>query len=209
MINSNHSRVFNTCLVFLCTLFLSIGLKAQKMTQIEILNAELTAYDIKIGKDATKLVGDVQVKHEEVIMFCDSAYIYRSTNSVDAFNNVRIIQGDTLTLTGTRLYYDGNTKILRVRNNVKLVSKDIVLLTDSLDYHRAEEFAYYRGGGILTQEDSRLTSERGKFYTATEIFHFMDSVVITDPEYTIYTDSLKYDTKTEITYFDGPTEIIQ
>ena len=208
MIYIHHKRVFLTCLVMLCMLFLSNGLKGQKVTQIEILNAELTAFDIKIRKDATKLVGDVQVKHEDVIMFCDSAYIYTASNSVDAYNNVRIIQGDTLTLTGNRLHYDGNTKILRVRNNVKLVNNDITLLTDSLDYHRAEEFAYYAGGGILTQEESRLTSERGLFYTATEIFHFMDSVVIINPEYTIRTDSLKYNTRTEISYFDGPTVIL-
>jgi hypothetical protein len=64
------------------------------------------------------------------------------------------------------------------------------------------------GGGILTQEETRLTSGRGKFFVNTEIFHFMDSVVITNPQYTIYTDSLKYDTKLDISYFYGPTEII-
>ena len=172
------------------------------------MNAEITAYDVKIGKDARKLIGAVQVKHEDVLMYCDSAYIYTSTNSVDAFSNVKIIQGDTLTLTGERVYYDGVTKLARVRNNVKLVNNEITLQTDSLNYNRASEIAYYMGGGILTQEDNRLTSERGRFFLETEIFYFMDSVVITNPEYSIYTDSLKYDTQTEISYFSGPTDII-
>ena len=180
----------------------------QRVTSLEIMNAELTAYDIKIGKDARKLVGDVKVKHEDVIMYCDSAYFYPSTSSVDAFSNVKVIQGDTLTLTGDRVQYNGITRLARVRNNVKLVNNEIVLLTDSLNYYRDEEIATYMGGGILTQEDNRLTSGRGKFFVDTEIFHFMDSVVITNPQYTIYTDSLKYDTQLEISYFYGPTEII-
>ncbi|MCK4747376.1 MAG: hypothetical protein KAT15_10085, partial [Bacteroidales bacterium] len=208
MIKSRHRRVAIRCLLVLGILQSACLLSGQKVTRLEIMNAELTAFDVQIGRDARKLVGDVRVKHEDVIMFCDSAYIFMSSNSVDAFSNVKIVQGDTLTLTGNRLHYDGNSKILRVRNNVKLVNKEMTLVTDSLDYHRAEKFATYMGGGILTQENSRLTSERGRFFTESEIFYFMDSVVLTNPEYNIYTDSLKYDTQTEISYFSGPTEII-
>ncbi len=40
----------------------------------------------------------------------------------------------------------------------------------SLNYYRAMEIATYMGGGILTQEDSRLTSGRGTFSVDTEIF---------------------------------------
>lgn len=180
----------------------------QKVTTLEILNADLTAYDVKIGKDARKLIGNVRLKHEDVVMTCDSAYFYPATSSVDAFSNVMVQQADTLTLTGDLAYYDGTTRIARVRNNVKLVNKDITLITDSLNYNRTAGIAYYMGGGILTQEDSRLTSGRGRFILDSEIFYFMDSVVIINPDYTIHTDSMKYDTQTEISYFSGPTEII-
>ncbi|MCP4310439.1 MAG: hypothetical protein GY790_04190 [Bacteroidetes bacterium] len=171
------------------------------------MNAELTAYDIKLGKDARKLLGDVQLKHEDIVMSCDSAYFYSSTGSVDAFSHVKVVQGDTLTLTGDLAHYNGETKLARVRNNVKLVNNDITLKTDTLDYYRTEGIATYRGGGILTQTDSRLTSGRGRFLLNSEIFYFMDSVKIENPDYFINTDSLKYDTQTEISYFSGPTEL--
>ena len=180
----------------------------QKVTRLEILNAELTAYDIKIGKDARKLIGDVRLKHEDVVMSCDSAYFYAGTGSVDAFSRVKVVQGDTLTLTGDLAYYDGETKIARVRKNVKLVNKDLSLDTDTLNYYRLDGVATYHGGGILKQGESRLTSERGRFLLDEEIFFFMDSVRINDPDYRIITDSMKYDTRTEISYFAGPTEII-
>lgn len=208
MIQSLHKRVTLTCLLMLSMLLSVCLLNGQKITRIEILNAELTAFDQVIGIGARKLLGNVQLKHDDVIMLCDSAYFYMSSGSVDAFSNVKIVQGDTLTLTGDFVHYDGNTKIARVRNNVKLVNKEITLLTDSLNYNRDSRIAWYMGGGVLTQEENILTSGRGRFFANTEIFFFMDSVVINNPDYTIYTDSLKYDTRTEISYFYGPTEII-
>ncbi len=188
-------------------LLLPAGLMAQKVTRIEIMNSDLTAYDIKIGKDARKLLGNVRLKHEDVLMSCDSAYFYPGSGSVDAFSRVRIEQADTLTLTGDVVYYDGNRKLARIRNNVKLVNNDIVLLSDSLNYNRETRIADYLGWGILTQADSRLTSKRGRFYVDQEVFFFQDSVHISNPDYRIRTDSLRYDTKTEISYFNGPTEI--
>jgi len=184
------------------------GLSGQKVTRLEILNAELTAYDVKIGKEARKLIGNVELRHEDVIMSCDSAYFYANTGSVDAFSNVKVVQADTLTLTGDLAHYNGESRVARVRNNVKLVNKDITLVTDSLNYYRQTGVATYLGGGVLTQGDQRLTSQRGRFLMDKEIFYFSDSVVIVNPEYTIRTDSLKYETATEISWFYGPTEII-
>jgi lipopolysaccharide export system protein LptA len=194
-------------MLIIFTLPLSPLLLAQKLTRLEILNAELTAYDIKLGKDARKLIGNVQLKHEDVIMSCDSAYFYSETGSVDAFSHVKVVQGDTLALTGDLAHYDGETKEARVWNNVTLVNKGISLETDTLHYYRSRGIATYQGGGILTQEESRLKSGRGRFLLDTEIFFFMDSVEIVNPEYIINTDSLKYDSQTEISYFSGPTEI--
>lgn len=208
MIISRHRLKYLLCLLTVWMVLPEQGMFGQKVTRLEILNAELTAFDVKIGKDARKLIGDVQLKHEDVVMSCDSAYFYASTGSVDAFSNVKVVQGDTLTLTGNWAHYDGDTKVARVRRNVKLVNKDITLLTDSLNYYRSEGIATYLGGGMLTQEEKKLTSGRGRFLLDREIFFFMDSVRITDPEYTIHTDSMEYDTQTEITYFFGPTEII-
>jgi len=207
MIPLRQKRFQQTGLLILCLLLPLQLVWGQKVTMLEILNADLTAYDVKIGKDARKLIGNVRLKHEDVVMTCDSAYFYPATSSVDAFSNVRVQQADTLELTGDVAYYDGITRVARVRNNVKLVNNDITLLTDSLNYNRLAGIAYYMGGGILTQEDSRLTSGRGRFVLDAEIFYFMDSVVITNPDYTIHTDSMKYNTQTEISYFNGPTVI--
>ena len=94
-----HKQLLQKSLLMLYMLISSQLLMGQKSSFIEILNADLTAYDVKIGKDATKLIGDVRLIHDDVVMSCDSAYFYKTTSSVDAFSNVKIQQGDTLTLT--------------------------------------------------------------------------------------------------------------
>jgi lipopolysaccharide export system protein LptA len=207
MIPMQYRLLTRLCLLMLCLQSPIQEILGQRTTTLEILNADITAQDVKIGRDATKLIGNVRLKHEDVTMSCDSAYFYQSTSSVDAFSNVFVQQGDTLTLEGDFAYYDGISRIARVRQNVVLVNKDITLLTDSLNYNREAGYASYLGGGILTQADSRLTSGRGRYILDSEDFYFMDSVVIINPDYTIHTDSMRYNTSEEISYFSGPTEI--
>ena len=96
--------------------------------------------------------GDVIFRHEEALMYCDSAYFYENSNSLDAFGHVRLVQGDTLEGFGDKLYYNGNTKLARLRKNVKLIhgrpdENPTILTTDSLNYDRANGVAYYFTGG--------------------------------------------------------------
>lgn len=189
-------------------LFAGNQLIAQKVRRIDILNADLTASDIRISKDSKKLIGNVSLQHEDAIMYCDSAYFYPATYTVDAFSNVKIIQGDTLTLTGDKLHYNGITRLAEVRNNVVLVNKETTLKTDYLDYNRETGIAYYLDGGEIVDTENNLTSDQGYFYINQNEFIFKKNVKILNPDYTILSDTLKYNTDTEIAYFYGPTQII-
>ncbi|MFZ5941616.1 MAG: OstA-like protein [Bacteroidota bacterium] len=184
------------------------NLWGQKTRKIEILNADITAFDKALGDDARKLIGNVQLRHEGSLMYCDSAYFYPASYSVEAYSRVRIEQGDTLFLYGDRLNYNGNTRFARIRDHVKLIDKETVLTTTYIDYDRDKDMAYYLGGGEITNGDNTLTSLKGTYYTKDKVFYFKDSVVIVNPDYHIYSDTLRYDTDTEIAYFYGPTEII-
>lgn len=199
----------NTLLIIILMVFGIQRVGAQKnVHEIEILNADIIKTDKSLAPGAQKLLGNVRFKHEDAFMFCDSAYFYSKTYSMDAFSNVRIEQGDTLFLYGDKLHYEGETRIAQVRENVKLLDDSTVLITEHLDYNRETGIAHYLDGGIITEGENQLTSEQGYYFTDTEIFDFKDSVIIVNPDYTIYSDTLEYDTKTQIAYFFGPTEII-
>lgn len=78
-----------------------------------------------------------------------------------SFDNVKMVQGDTLFLYGDYLFYDGNTQIAQVRYNVRMENKNTTLLTDSLNYDRIYNLGYYFDGGTLMDEENVLTSEWG------------------------------------------------
>lgn len=182
---------------------------SQKTSQIEVLNANSLEFDQSLGNNAKRLIGDVQFKHDNALMFCDSAYFYSETNSMDAFGRVRITQGDSLQLFGDSLNYSGVTKKALLRGNIKLINTDVVLTTNYLDYDRAKNVAYYFGGGTLIskKENNTLTSKQGYYYPETKSFFFKQNVLLTNPEYTIECDTMQFNSNSKITYFFGPTTI--
>ncbi len=191
-----------------CILLQTEFLSAQKQRKIEIVNAETLEFDEKIGNRARRLIGNVVFKHEGAMMYCDSAYFYTEINTVDAYNNVRIDQGDSLSLEGEVLRYEGNTKMAMVRNNVVLRHFNSYLETDSIDFDRNINMGYYYSGGNIYDDDNHLFSKRGYYYADDKDYYAVDNVVLTNPDYVIYCDTLRYNTDTHIAYFYGPTTII-
>ena len=200
--------IFKYIIVLILFLFLGKEMYAQKPMRIEILNANSIEFDEKIGKDVKRLLGDVQFKHGNALMYCDSAYLNSKTNLLRAFSNVHIIQNDSIDLYGDFLNYNGNSRIAKVRQNVRLIHGNSTLTTDSLDYDRTTNIAHYFSWGYLKDQDNDLQSIQGYYYSNTNDYYAVDSVVLTNPKYKIYSDSLRYNTGTDISYFYGPTDII-
>jgi len=189
--------------------FSQSSFKPKTGAKIEILNANSLEYDESTGKKAKKLIGNVQLKHDDALMFCDSAYIFSETNTLNAYSNVKITQGDSLQLFGDSLSYDGNSKKAILRGNIRLINKDIILTTQFLDYDRITNVAYYFDGGkmISRKEQDTLTSKRGYYHSESQAVFFKENVVLKNPQYTIFSDTLKYQSQTETVYFLGPTTI--
>ncbi|MFM7176084.1 MAG: OstA-like protein, partial [Bacteroidota bacterium] len=177
-------------------------------SQIEIVNADVFQGDESIGKGVSLLKGNVAFKHRGALMYCDSAYLYQESNSLDAFGKVRIIQGDTLRLNGDTLRYDGNSGLAVITGKVTLVDRKMNLSSSKLTYDMPADKAFYLDKGVLKDNENTLTSIRG-FYLAKEskVF-FSDSVLLVNPKYKVIADSLSYLTKTSTAVFTGPTRIV-
>ena len=182
-------------------------MNAQQPKQIEIINANTLEFDDKIGTQAKRLLGDVQFKHDNILMYCDSAYYYEN-NKIDAFGHVHIKQGDTLNLTGDVLYYDGNTKKAVIKNNIMMQDPTMKLTTEVLNYNLSTGVADYNGNGKIINKKNTLTSKYGYYYSKQKTLYFRQNVKLVTEEYTIYCDTLKHNTSTETSYFQGPTTIV-
>lgn len=154
------------------------------------------------------LVNDVILFHDGVLMYCDSAYLNEKENSFEAFGRIKVDQGDTLFMYGDYLFYDGNQKLLMVRNNVRLENNDVTLFTDSLDYDRVLNIGYYFEGGMMVDSLNELTSYWGQYEPNIKIATFSDSVKLINDRFTLYSDTLVYDTQTKIATILGPSTIV-
>lgn len=158
--------------------------------------------------DAQILIDSVILYHEGAYMYCDSAYLFEQTNTFEAFSNVRMEQGDTIFVYGDYLHYDGNTRLARLRDNIRMEDKQVTLFTDSLNYDRAANLGYYFDGGMLIDEKNELTSFWGQYDPVSKDALFSDSVKLINEDYTIYSDTLKYNTETKIADILGPSTIV-
>ena len=192
--------------IFIFLVAITAMLPAQD--KVYLIHSNTLNFDEKRLPDAQILRGDVIFRHDSALMYCDSAYFFSKQNSLHAFSHVRFEQGDTLFGFGDALFYDGNTKKARLRRNVRLVHKATVLTTDSLNYDRQSNLAYYFTGGTIKDSLNTLTSVWGQYHPPTNQAMFRKEVNLENANFTLSADTLKYNTQSHIADIVGPTEIV-
>lgn len=180
----------------------------QSQTMVYLESAESLDFDQALHPDAQVLHGHVRFRHDDALMYCDSAYFYESTNSLDAFGHVRFIQADTLFGYCDVLFYDGNSRFARMRRNVKLQDRTTTLTTDSLNYDRAGDLAWYYTGGKIVDSVNVLTSTWGQYTSHDNQALFRDNVHLINENFVMDADTLKYNTSSNVADIVGPTTIV-
>lgn len=175
--------------------------------QVELIHSDTLRHNQFLNPDAQILIGNVQLFHDGITMYCDSAYFFQTTNSLEAFGHVRMLQGDTLSLDGDYLYYDGNAQLAQVRRNVVMKHRQSTLYTDSLNYDRLYNIGYFFEGGRLVDGDNTLTSEWGEYDLNTKKSFFNYSVRLDNPNFVLTSDTLHYDMQTKWAEALGPSNI--
>ncbi len=192
----------------LTAIVLSSNLAVQSQeTKIVDFYAELTTVDPSIGNGITRLIGNVWMKHNNLTLTCDSAYLDQTTNVFKGFSRVHIIKADTLHVWAKKLDYNGQTELARLEGNVLMDNGKETLKAPRLDYDMKDETAVYYGGGQIIDSLNVVESFWGYYYLKLDEFVFKDNVSLTNPDNTLFTDSLRYNSKTETMRFEGPSEI--
>ena len=204
---NESTLVLSVLFIFISGLQAPVQSVQEEPTQIvELRQADL--WSKREGFDAEVLTGNVVFFHEGAFMYCDSAYLYQQTNTFEAFSNVTMEQGDTIFVYGDYLFYDGNTRLARLRDNIRMEDQTATLFTDSLDYDRMTNLGYYFEGGMLVDDENVLTSYWGQYAPDSKEALFSDSVKLVNDDYTIFADTLKYNTESKIADILGPSRIV-
>ncbi|MEG2163796.1 MAG: OstA-like protein [Bacteroidales bacterium] len=170
--------------------------------------ADELQFDKAITPDYQILRGNVRFHRGGMFMFCDSAYFYEETNSMDAFGNVRMEQGDTLFVFSDVMFYDGIQELALLRYNVRMQNKEVTLYTDSLNYDLVPNIGYYYTGGKIVDSKNELTSVYGEYCPDTKNAIFYYNVELHGNKAKLYSDTLEYNTATHIADINSPAIIL-
>jgi lipopolysaccharide export system protein LptA len=217
MNSKNHFSVLIFIRFFLIFCLFSTSLYAQKplnpikdngpKTKIELIKADSLVGENSLTSVQTFL-GNVIFRHNGVLLGCNKAVHNLSSNFIEAYGKVVINQGDTLTIVGDTLLYDGNQRYARVfGKSVILRDKKVTLRTTKIFYDLNTSQSHYPVPGYLKQDSTTLSSKKGYYNTRTKIFNYIGDVEIINPSYVICTDSLDYDANTKLAIFKTFTTI--
>lgn len=173
-------------------------------TSLEIIQADR----LLGGRGFERLIDSVIMKHQNSLIYCDSAHFYREENMAKLFGNVKIDnRRDSVTTYSAYGEYDGDSHLAKLRTAVVLKNKETTLYTDFLDYDRSNGEANYFNSGEVVDSTNTLTSEKGLYETSLDKITFTDDVVLVNPDYTLKSNVLVYNTISKVAETDGITNI--
>ncbi|MBO4803076.1 MAG: hypothetical protein J5503_00885 [Muribaculaceae bacterium] len=173
-------------------------------------NADILKANEAISRDYQVLKGNVRFRRGDMYMFCDSAYFYPETSSLDAFGHVRMTQADTLWVYSDVLHYYGEQGVAELRSNVRLENRSTTLITDALDYEINSNVGYYFDGGTIVdnRNNTELSSRYGRYELDTKQAEFSRDVHLVNDRYEMFTDLLDYNTLSHIAKISSQTLIV-
>jgi lipopolysaccharide export system protein LptA len=204
----NDRKVFSMLFIFLFFTQLPAWSQTTAQTElVEILKSDslelLSKDDIKLRK-----VTNGVFRHNGALLYSNLAIQNLNSNIIEAFGNVKIVQNDTITVTGDTLIYEGNTRMAIVSGKqTVLKDKKRTLTTRKIEYDMQSGIANYPLPGRTVDVENVLTSSKGFYNARTKEFTYYHNVVLVNPKYTLHTDTLLYNSLTKWSYFTGKTEI--
>ena len=156
-----------------------------------------------------KVDQQVYMLHEGIEIWCDQAVHYSEDKFVRAFGNVKMIQGDTLTMTSNYAEYNGATQFAYARDQVFMETPSNTLRTDTLFFDRMRQQAYYRSGGTVkdSTRTNTLTSKIGRYFMDRGLFSFNTNVKVVNPDNTVDSERMDYYKENGHVFVYGPSTV--
>tara|TARA_R110002049_G_scaffold285775_4_gene467315 strand:+ start:7671 stop:9503 length:1833 start_codon:yes stop_codon:yes gene_type:complete len=187
-------------------------ISAQEKKQIEIEYAGFFDVDEENYPGAKILTRDdseqVHIKHGSIDLWSDKAIHYSTEKFIEAYGNVKMIQGDTINMTSKYIEYSGKTQLAFASGNVVLKTPDSELTSDTLYFDRVKQQAFYKSGGTVVKDTSgTITSRIGRYYMEAKKYQFVENVIMVNKESTINTNFFDFYEDTGHAYLFGPSTI--
>ena len=193
--------------LFISLIILCSTLTAQQKKPIILKKTDFTDTNQNEVPGAAVFIGNVEVEHDGARIFANKIYFFEKENYVKLFGNVRMIQGDTITMNSEYAEYNGNKKFAYATGKVNMSSPDMRLVTDTVYFDRNVQQAYYNSNGTIYSGENTLKSKSGRFYIQQKKYEFRTNVTLTNPKYVLKSNHLDYYTNSGHAYVFGPSTI--
>jgi len=189
-----------------------VTILAQNKKKIEIEYAGKLTIDQENYPGAKVLTRDdkqqVHIKHGGANMWCDKAFHYAQENFIEAYGNVLVKQGDTISMNSKYVEYSGITELAFASGDVVLTDPNSTISSDTLYFDRNKQQAFYKSGGTVVKDSSgTITSKIGRYYMNIKKYQFVNDVVLVNKESTINSDYFDFYSDTGHAYLFGPSTI--
>ena len=197
------------CFFLLFSLLFAFGVSSHAQRRIDYESDRTIKNEVKYpgALILSKVENQVHFTHEGIEIWCDQAIHYADENFFKAYGNVRMKQGDTITMNSRYAEYNGTTQFAFASGNVQMKNPQTSLQTDTLFFDRIKQQAFYRSGGTVRDTASVLTSRVGRYFLEDNRYSFASNVVLTNPQYVITSAQLDFYSETGNAFMYGPTTI--
>ncbi|MCB4797510.1 OstA-like protein [Neotamlana laminarinivorans] len=198
--------------IILLNIFSNLSVSAQEKKKIEIEYAGKLTIDEANFPGAKILTRDdsqqVQVHHQGAILWCDKAIHYGKEDFIEAYGNVKLIQGDTINMTSKYIEYSGFTELAFAHGDVVLKDPNSTITSDTLYYDKLNQQAFYKQGGTVVKDSSgTITSKIGRYFMNMKKYQFVEDVVLINDSTTINSNFFDFYSDTGHAYLFGPSTI--
>ena len=206
-------KVLKSIYLLLISLVISFwNTQAQEQKKIQIEYSGFLTFNEAEYPGAKILTRDdsqqIHITHESINMWCDKAYYYTKENFIEAYGQVKMIQGDTIHMDSKYVEYSGITKLAFASGDVVLKDPNSTITTDTLYFDREKQQAFYRNGGTVVKDTSgTITSKIGLYYMNLKKYQFVTDVVLVNPDATIKSNYFDFYSDTGQAYLFGPSTI--
>lgn len=161
---------------------------SQSQSRVNILDANRAEGDFIDGQIVRKLLGNVILETEQMMMEADSVYQFTEQNMLHAFNiqietEKEIIWADTL-------YYNTQTDYSELRGRVIIKSENNTVFSDNMDAALALELIIFSDPVRFEDERGTLLAESGLYYQDVDSAAFRGNVQLADNTQYLESDSL-------------------
>ncbi|WP_445731969.1 OstA-like protein [Mariniflexile sp.] len=189
-----------------------MAIQAQEKKKIEIQYAGRLNVDEQTYPGAKVLTRDesqqVHITQGSINMWSDKAIYYSGENFIEAYGNVKLIEGDTIHMTSKYIEYSGITQLAFASGNVVLKDPNSTITSDTLYYDRVKQQAFYKSGGTVVKDTSgTITSKIGRYFMQQKKYQFVDDVVLVNKDATINSNFFDFFSDTGYAYLYGPSTI--